>query len=92
MVLAADMSRRSGWLSDSDIARITKLITRAKLPVRPPPDLVPAKFRELMAVDKKVQDGKLRLVLLRAIGETVVTSDFSDQALDATLKHAVAEA
>lgn len=92
MVLAADLSRRSGWLGDGDVARITKLIARAGLPVRPPSDLTPARFRELMALDKKVQDGKLRLVLLRAIGESSVTADFSDQALNETLNHAVAEA
>ena len=92
MVLAADLSRRCGWLSDGDVARITKLIARAGLPVRPPSDLTPARLRELMALDKKVQNGKLRLVLLRAIGESTVTADFSDQALNETLDHALAEA
>ncbi len=33
-------------------------------------------FLQLMAVDKKVLDGQLRLVLLKAIGEAIVTSDF----------------
>lgn len=92
MVLAAELSRRLGWLGDGDVARITKLIASAGLPIRPPPDITTARFRELMAVDKKVQDGKLRLVLLRALGESVVTPEFSAHALDETLKHALAEA
>ena len=38
-------------------------------------------YQRLMAVDKKVLDGTLRLVLLKAIGEAVVTSEFSTDAL-----------
>ena len=43
-------------------------------------------MRDLMAVDKKVLDGGLRLVLLKAIGEAVVTGEFDDARLDATLQ------
>ena len=42
-------------------------------------------FIDLMQVDKKVLDGKLRLVLLKSIGEAVVTSDFSADTLHQTL-------
>jgi 3-dehydroquinate synthase len=38
-----------------------------------------------MAIDKKVMDGRLRLVLLKAIGAAVVTADFPAQALETTL-------
>jgi len=34
-----------------------------------------------MGYDKKVLDGKLRLVLLRKLGEAYVTSDFSKELL-----------
>ena len=37
----------------------------------------PERFLELMAVDKKVQDGQLRLVLMKGIGSSVVTTEFS---------------
>ena len=40
-----------------------------------------------MAVDKKVQDGRLRLVLMKGIGKSLVTGDFDPQALEATLSH-----
>ena len=88
MVLAADLSRRMGWLTDRDVARIRELIERAGLPVTPPPQLDAARMRELMAVDKKVIEGQLRLVLLRRIGEAVVTADFPPKLLDATLEEA----
>jgi len=46
-----------------------------------PPRLGVDRFEALMAVDKKVQAGKLRLVLLRGIGSAVVTGDFSRETL-----------
>jgi 3-dehydroquinate synthase len=85
MVMAADLSRRLGWLSEADVARIARLVARARLPVKPPAALGAERFRSLMSVDKKVQAGKLRLVLLRRLGEAVVTGDFPPAALDETL-------
>jgi 3-dehydroquinate synthase len=86
MCMAADMSRRLGWIDESALARTRDLIAAAGLPVDPPAQITPARFRELMAVDKKVQGGRLRLVLLRGIGESLVTGDFDPRALDETLR------
>ena len=85
MVMASDLSRRLKWLSAADVARVEKLIRRARLPVRAPGTLSPARFLELMAVDKKVQDGRLRLVLLKHLGEAVVTDDYPRAELESTL-------
>jgi 3-dehydroquinate synthase len=57
------------------------------LPVKPPAGMTPDDFRTLMGRDKKVAAGKLRLVLLRAIGESTTTADFDPAALDATLDY-----
>lgn len=44
------------------------------------------KFKDLMAVDKKVLDGALRLILLRGpLGNCTFTADFDASALEATL-------
>jgi 3-dehydroquinate synthase len=44
-------------------------------------------FKDLMSVDKKVQAGKLRLVLLKGpLGGCVVTGDFDPAKLDETLQ------
>jgi len=51
----------------------------------PPQEMTPAHFMEHMAVDKKVLDGRLRLVLLRQLGEAVVTDDYPYEILQATL-------
>ena len=44
-------------------------------------------FKSFMAVDKKVLDGKLRLILLKGpLGSCVVTGDFDPAVLDQTLE------
>ena len=85
MVMASDLSRRLKWLSAADVARVEKLIRRARLPVRAPGTLSTARFLELMAVDKKVLDGRQRLVLLKRLGEAVVTDDYPRAELEETL-------
>ena len=85
MCMAADLSQRLGWIGATENARIRALTLAARLPVEPPPNLGPERFLELMAVDKKVLEGRLRLVLLKAIGMAVVTADFPPAALGATL-------
>jgi 3-dehydroquinate synthase len=80
MCMAARLSRRLGWMPAEEVARVERLVAAAGLPTQPPP-LGADRFEALMAVDKKVQSGQLRLVLLRGIGAAVVTGDFSRQAL-----------
>ncbi|MES9941628.1 MAG: 3-dehydroquinate synthase [Candidatus Thiodiazotropha sp. 6PLUC2] len=87
MCMAADLSLRLGWFSQQSFDRTIRLIERAKLPVNPPRELTPARFLELMAVDKKVVDGQLRLVLLKEIGQSLVTDDFDRELLEQTLVH-----
>lgn len=85
MCMAADLSGRLGWMDRESISHIRALIHAARLPVDPPAELSPQRFRELMAVDKKVQDGRLRLVLMQGIGHSLVTGDFDPSKLDETL-------
>jgi 3-dehydroquinate synthase len=92
MCLAARLSERLGWLSGTELQRTLDLIRLADLPTTPPA-LGSERFLELMAVDKKVLDGGLRLVLLRAIGEALVTDQFDHAQLRAILdEHAPAPA
>jgi 3-dehydroquinate synthase len=85
MVMALDMSRRIGWIDQAEAERGIRIIKSAGLPICSPASMSPADFNELMAVDKKVLDGQLRLVLLKAIGEAVVTAEFDSETLQATL-------
>lgn len=85
-VMALDMSERLGWISAAERDRGVRLFVAAGLPVVPPLDMTPEDFMEHMAVDKKVLDGQLRLVLLRGLGEAVVTAEFAPEVLNATLR------
>jgi 3-dehydroquinate synthase len=85
MLLAADMSMRLGWLNTEDLKRIEDIIDRAQLPTRAPAKLHTDRFIQLMGVDKKVQNGKLRFVLLKSIGSAVVTSAFDEALLRRTI-------
>nr|WP_288498958.1 3-dehydroquinate synthase [uncultured Pseudomonas sp.] len=84
-VMALEMSHRLGWINADERDRGIRLFQAAGLPVVPPQEMTPAQFMEHMAVDKKVLDGQLRLVLLRSLGEAVVTSDYPADILSATL-------
>ncbi|MCM8593798.1 3-dehydroquinate synthase [Accumulibacter sp.] len=72
-LIAAELSRQLGWLGTHDVERIDDLFRRAGLPVRGPAALSVERYLELMHSDKKVQDGRLRLVLLEAVGRAVVS-------------------
>jgi 3-dehydroquinate synthase len=85
MLMAADLSARHGWLSTETVQRTERILRLAGLPTSPPDEMDEAQFMELMAIDKKVIDGELRLVLLKAIGKAVVTGDFKAALLSETL-------
>jgi 3-dehydroquinate synthase len=84
-VMAADLSQRLGWLSTADVERVRKLFERAGLPVVAP-KLGAEKYLQLMGLDKKVADGKIRFVLLQALGNAVMTGDVPRALLDQTLE------
>ncbi|HSC85142.1 MAG TPA: 3-dehydroquinate synthase [Pseudomonas sp.] len=84
--MALEMSSRLGWISAGERYRGFRLMLKAGLPVVPPGEMGPQDFLEHMAVDKKVLDGRLRLVLLKAVGEAIVTDEFPREALEATLR------
>ena len=85
MVMAAYLSKLMGWLKDSEFNRIVKLLKEAKLPIDPP-KISEDKYMELMSMDKKVIDGKIRLVLQKGIGDSVITSDYDMKYLKTTLQ------
>ncbi len=78
------MSHEVGLLAAAEAARVRALIARAGLPTRLEA-LDPRALREHMRLDKKVQDGQLRLVLLKRIGAAFLTADYPAAALEHTL-------
>jgi 3-dehydroquinate synthase len=84
-IMAADLSSRLGWLTEQDVERTKKLFTRSGLPVRGP-RLGTEKYMQLMGLDKKVADGKIRFVLLKALGQAVITDEVPVELLGQTLE------
>lgn len=85
MCLAGTLSVDLGWLSADDFARVPKLLTAMQLPTELPSEMNNTRILNLMQVDKKVRNGVVYLVLLKAIGEGVVTADYSQAQLESVL-------
>lgn len=83
-VMAADLSQRMGWLNEAQIARIKTIMQAAKLPIAAP-DLGAEEYLRLMQLDKKVSDGRIRLILQQDIGKAVITADYDADKLKQTL-------
>jgi 3-dehydroquinate synthase len=85
MLLAAEVSQRLGWVSASDVSRVERVLQKFGLrtDVR---SLSAAAIAENMKIDKKVAAGRIRLVLLKAIGKSVITGEYDDAALRETLR------
>jgi len=87
MAMAADLSHRIGWLSTQDNDRVVRLLECAGLPVKPPGGISPERFLELMSIDKKVDSGNVRLVLLPQLGQAELIADYDIGLLNQTLRH-----
>ena len=85
MAMAAELSRRLGWIAQADVERLTALLRRANLPVNGAP-LGPARYLELMSHDKKVVGGRLRLVLLKRLGEAVTYAEAPAEEIAAAIE------
>lgn len=85
LAMAADLSVRMDWLKAAEYRRICRLLERAGLPNRPPGSLTPMQLLAPMRNDKKNRKGRLRLILLKGIGQAVISDDFDPQRLGDTL-------
>ena len=85
MVMAATMSQKMGWLDKAQCDRIRELLTRARLPIDPPVAMRSADYLRHMKADKKVSGGRVRLILLEAIGRARLVSDYPDALLHEVL-------
>jgi 3-dehydroquinate synthase len=79
MLIALDLSTRMGWVDVEEVARLRHLLKSANLPVTVPENMTERQFLDIMAVDKKVLNGRLRLVLLSSIGCAIVTEEASQE-------------
>lgn len=87
MVMASKLSVLNGWLSEAEHQRLVQLIAQAKLPIAPPSEMTPDDFMTNMMRDKKVLNGVMRLVLLKGLGNAVVTDEYDVDALQTCLRY-----
>ena len=90
MLMAADFSVTRGMLNADEAARLRRVVEAAGLPVTPPA-LASSAFMQAMAHDKKVLGGRIRLVLLRQLGEATVTDDYPADELGRFVTNALEE-
>ena len=90
MCMAATMSNQMGWMSDKETQQVFNLTKQAKLPTKAPTSMTTERFLELMSVDKKVADGVIRLVLMKGIGQSLLTSDYKNDDLNHTIEQSIA--
>lgn len=84
IVLAADLSRRMKLISEADVSRIRKIFLQAGLPVAAP-KMPPERYLQLMLLDKKVDAGRTRFIVLNRIGEAVMRADIPPALLNETI-------
>lgn len=84
-VLAAELSRQLKLIEESEFERIRRLFQMAGLPVFAPK--FPAEdYLGLMRLDKKVEEGKMRFILLKRIGDAIISHDVPTSTLTETLR------
>ena len=90
IIMAAFMSERLGWIDQSIFNRTKTLLEKCRLPVQVPSLMTKQLFMNLMAVDKKSDNGQVRLILLRGeLGGCVFTGEFDRLKLEETLDNYV---
>lgn len=84
MVMAARFSERLGLIRRADVERTIDILRRANVPLEAP-DLGVEKYLDLMGHDKKVEGGRIKFILLRALGDAFISDQYDMQALKAVL-------
>ncbi len=86
LCMAAELSMRIGLLNRTDYDRIVSINNRVGLAIAPPQEVEPKHLAAAMQVDKKNRGGRIRLILMRAIGDAFICDDYPDDEFQAVLK------
>jgi 3-dehydroquinate synthase len=84
-IMAIELSEKEGWIDGEVKERTVNLFKKSGLPVSPPSELNREQYLTTMSMDKKSIDGHIKLVLLKNLGEAVVTDSYSKILLDQVL-------
>lgn len=86
MLMAAELSCRLGWLTQAEVARTRAIIEAAGLPLAAPAEMGVDDFLAIMRLDKKNLDSRLRLILLRELGEACIHDETPPETLAALIE------
>jgi len=92
MMMAVELSHKHGWVNQDELERTRAILSKARLPVVPPTSMNTEQFLDIMAVDKKNLEKKIRLVLMKGIGKSFISDDFDNALLKETLQHCLSKA
>jgi 3-dehydroquinate synthase len=79
MVLALRLSAIKGDITAEEVVELTDMLRQLQLPVAPPVNMRAEDFLKLMQRDKKVIDGRLRLILLQSVGVAYICDQTSPE-------------
>ena len=88
MVAAAMIASELNILDSGNVTRLKKLLEKAGLTTKLPPVEV-KQVIQTMRYDKKVQNGKIRFVLPRNIGQVFITGDVSPAIVEKVLEEMI---
>jgi 3-dehydroquinate synthase len=91
MALATRLSQRLGLVGEEEVRRVAAILGAAGLPIQAPA-LGPERYLDLMGHDKKVENGRIRYILLKRIGQAFVSDQVTDEAVADVLGPAAAQA
>ena len=83
-LVAAELSKRKGLIKETEIVRIKRLFQLADLPVSLPA-ISPNQYLDLMKLDKKVEGGKMRFILLNQIGKAAIFDNIPESLVIETM-------
>ena len=78
MVIACRLSVAKGSLAPMVVEQLEAFNRAVGLPVAAPPAITPGELMNAMGSDKKVAAGKVRYILLRELGDAVVTDEVTE--------------
>ena len=77
IVMAINLSYQQQWIDNNLRQRTINLLQKANLPVTPPSNMTVDQYMNAMSIDKKVINGTIKFVLLKGLGEAILTSDYN---------------
>jgi 3-dehydroquinate synthase len=78
MVMAARLSQSLGYVDAAFTERLTRLLSRADLPVQGPDSITAKEYLHHMSVDKKAEGGAIKFVVIDRPGHAKIHAALDD--------------